>query len=217
MVNRHRTNRNDQTAYQIASTEEIRQLFSRDKYSDNPFGTNQTTLNPLEVYTNEDNSSAARYTTIYPSEDPIKRECLYRVYKEDYNTMTLPIINRLRRFFGNDPEKNKIDKWIANLQKHIEQCFIVQNYELNSTIYLNAYKCIEDYYKTRNIEYLLKLYTLHTLICEYFSQDSIKTDYLYALISFHLSTLSERAYKGLCFILFQRIVYKNKYFLLNIN
>ncbi|CAF0837190.1 unnamed protein product [Adineta steineri] len=88
---------------------------------------------------------------------------------EDYNTITLPIINRLRRFFRNDPDENKIDKWIPNLQKHIEQCFIGQNYELNSTTYLNAYKCIEDYYKTRNIEYLLKLYTLHTLICQYFS------------------------------------------------
>ncbi|CAF1149933.1 unnamed protein product [Adineta steineri] len=198
-VDRHRTDRNGQTAYQIASTEEIRQLFSRDRYSDNPFCTNQNTLNPLVVFTNEDNSPDSQYTTLYPSEGPIMTECLHRVYTDDYNTVTLPIINQIRRFFGNDPEKNKIDKWVENLRIHIEQCFIVQNYELNSTTYLNAYKCIEDYYKTRNIEYLLKLYTLHKFICEYFSQDSIKTDYLYEPISFHLSNLSERAYQGLCF------------------
>ncbi|CAF1473366.1 unnamed protein product [Adineta steineri] len=197
-VDRHQTNINGQTAYQVASTDEIRQLFPRQKRSDNPFCTNQNTLNPLECFINE-NASDSHYTTYYPTQAPIMTECLLQVHDHNYNTITVPIINGIRRFFGNDPEKNKIDKWVENLQLHIVQYFTAEDCQLSSEDYSKTNTDIKEYYETKNVEYLLKLYTLHTSICKSFAQDSIKTEYLYAPISFHLSNLSERAYKGLSF------------------
>ncbi|CAF0786529.1 unnamed protein product [Adineta ricciae] len=197
-VDRHQTDRNGRTAYQVASTEDIRQFFSRHGQSDNPFCTDETALNPMEIFINE-NSSDSHYTTYYPSEAPINSECLHRVYTEDYNTITLPAFNALRRFFGNDPEKKKVDKWVEDLQVHLTQCFTAEDCQLRSADHSSAYKCIEGYQKTRNVENLLRLYTLHTTICAYFSQDSTKTNDLCAPILFHLSSIGERAYEGLSF------------------
>ncbi|CAF1244065.1 unnamed protein product [Adineta steineri] len=197
-VDRDQTNINGQTAYQVASTDEIRQLFRRQKRSDNPFCTNQNTLNPLECFINE-NASDSRYTTYYRTEAPIMSECLRQVQNHNYNTITAPIINGISRFCGNDPEKKKIDKWVENLQLHIVQYFTAKDCKLSSEDYSKANTDIKEYYETKNVENLLKLYTLHTSICQSFSQNSIKTDYLYAPISFHLSSLIQRAYKGLSF------------------
>jgi hypothetical protein len=115
----------------------------------------------------------------------------------------LAIIDWCKSLFGYDPHKEKIGKWLKDLQFHMEQClideYLKRHCEPNYTLYFKADKCIKEYAKTGEIEHLLRLYTLDTSICQYFAQNLDRTNYLYAPILFNLLSVKERAYQGLCF------------------
>jgi hypothetical protein len=188
-VQRHRTNKSGKTAYEMTSLEEIRQLFRRPRHDiNNPFCTNENTFNPLKVIGNE-NPSDPRYIDVYPNNSPIISESPSQVVQEHFI-----LSDWLKSLIGIDPHKNKIEKWSQNLQFHIEQCFIEDNKSRKL-----ASQCIKEYKKTKKIEHLLRLHTLDISICQYLSQNCVKTDSLNDPIVFNLLSLYQRAFQGICF------------------
>lgn len=200
-VQRHQRDKNGQTAYEITSSKEIRQLFHRPKHDNNPFCTNENTLNPLKVIENE-NCSDPRWIDVYPTDVPIRSECYFKVLDEQ-SINYRSIFDELKSLVGIDPHKKKIDKWCQNLRFHIKEClieqFIKRNSQPNYKLYLNASKCIEEYEKSREIEHLFRLHTLDVSICRYFSQNIERINCLNQPIIFHLSSVYQRAYQGVCF------------------
>jgi hypothetical protein len=200
-VDRHRLNKDGQTAFKVASTTEIRQLFHRPKHYNTPFCTDENTSSPLEVIVNE-NRSESQWIHTYPTAAPILTECYHEVLDE-ISAPYHSIFDWCKSLFGYDSHKEKINKWLKDLEFHIEQClihdYLKTHTNVNNTLYLNACKCIKKYEKTRNIEHLLRLYSLDTSICRYFAQNSNRSNFLYAPIRFDLFNLSERAYQGICF------------------
>ena len=66
----------------------------------------------------------------------------------------------------------------------------------NYDSYAKACECLDSWSRTRNVEHLLKLYTLNSSISQYFAKTPERTNCLYTPISFDLLKLHERAYPG---------------------
>ena len=85
-VDRHRMNEDGRSAYEVASSEEIRRLFSPCKRDLSRFCTDVNTVNPLEVIISN-KTSDERYIHIYPNESPI----LYESYMEVLEEQSVPL------------------------------------------------------------------------------------------------------------------------------
>ena len=200
-VDRHRTNEDGRSAYEVASSEEIRRLFHRPPAQTNPFCTAEE-LPSLFTVINREDSTNPRYIDAYPSAAPISTDLHSKVLGCYFNRWP-DLVDGIKILFGQDPDQKKFDNWLKDLQCHLERClideYLEKNLEPNYSIYSKAYQCIKAFEKTREVGHLLKLYTLDTSICQYFAKNLERTNYLHAPISFALDHLAERAYRGTCF------------------
>lgn len=200
-VDRHRLNKDGRNAYQVASTEEIRQLFRRPDNQKNPFCTNENVSIPFE-FIDTIQPSNPRYVDIYPSATPIVSDLHFK-FLNSHSNGWLSIIDAVKSIFGYDPDKKKFDKWFKDIQFHVEHClideYLQENLPPNLSSYSKAYKCVKAFEETRNVEHLLTLYTLDTAISQYFAKTSDRINCLYVPILFHLSNLYKHAFKGRCF------------------
>lgn len=200
-VDRHRRNEDGRSAYEVASSEEIRQLFHRPSTQSNPFSTTEDIPNLFTVLNSAD-STDPRYIDAYPSAAPISTD-LHSKVLGCYFGRWPDFADGIKRLFGQDPDKKKFDNWLKDLQYHLEHClideYLEQNLEPNYSTYSKAYQCIKAFEKNNEVEYLFKLYTLDKSICQYFATNTERTNYLHAPISFALHQFSNRAYRGTCF------------------
>jgi hypothetical protein len=188
-VRRHQTNKVGRTAYEI-STNEIRELFRRSNNEKNPFCTNEDFQNPFEII-NKENPNWLKF---YSNSSPILRAALNNYTNGGFEVPWNGYIHNIKRFFGFDPDKEKIEQWSKHLQR-----FVDEHLSTDPNTYSKASECLEDYRKTRKIEYLLRLYTLQQNICQYFVQDKNASDYFYEAIYFNLPSIRERANEKPCY------------------
>jgi len=179
----------NQTAYEEVSDDKIHQLFHRLKKDKYRFCSDENSTNPLQVIKPE-HPSDTRWLHHYSNDSPILTE-LYCDVIDQQRAPYIAIFNAFRSFFGNDPYKKKIEKCSMIIQSMINQTL-----SSNSSKYIHASKLIQTFKKTGNIEYLLKLYTLHKDLCEFIGKDQDNTNYFYAPIKDYLYTVEHRAYKG---------------------
>ena len=200
-VDRHRRNKDGRSAYQVASTEEIRQLFRRPQCQTNPFCTNENLSSPFELIEST-RTSDPRYIDVYRSDAPILTD-LHSGVLHAYSDAWSATFDSIKCFFGYDPDKERFSKWRKDLQIHLEQCliddYLKRSLEPNYSSYSKANQCMEAFEQTREVEHLLKLYTIDITLSQYFAQNPVRTNCLHAPVSFALFRLEARAYKGKCF------------------
>jgi hypothetical protein len=188
-VRRDHKNRLGRTAYEISS-DAIRELFHRSNDETNPFCTDANFQNPFEII----NKRNPNWLKFYSNSSSLVTADLSNYTTGGFEVPWNGYIHNIKRFIGLDPDKKKIEQWSKYLQDFIDKYL-----SINSKLYSNAIKCLENYTETRKIECLLYLYTLHTDICKYLAQDKNNSDHFYAAIHFNLPSIRERAYKGRCY------------------
>ncbi|CAF3196831.1 unnamed protein product [Rotaria sp. Silwood2] len=178
------------TAYQEASNDEIRQLFhllERDHYR---FASNESISNPFEVI-NGQHRQKSHWLHHYSSTRPISMELLPEIWTKDCDFYTA-VFNAVNSFlFGIDPDRKKFEEWTKNIQSIIDRTFTFPHSQ-----YFHACELLQAFIRTREIEYLLKLYTLDKLFSQNLGNNLHYTECFYAPIHFSLLTVKNRSYRG---------------------
>jgi hypothetical protein len=97
----------------------------------------------------------------------------------------------LKSLVGIDYEKKKVEKWARILESIVDESIPTDHNQ-----YLHACRLIDEYIRTKQIEPLLRLYTLQTNFYTVLTQDKEKTKSLFTPIMYHLPTISSRAFEG---------------------
>jgi hypothetical protein len=188
-IRRDHKNRLGRTAYEISS-DAICTLFHRPIDEANPFCTGMTFQNPFQLI----NKGNPNWLKFYSNSSNILINDLGNYTVGGFEVPRNGYLYNLKRFIGLDPDKKKIEEWSTHLQ-----CFLDEHLSIYPRLYSDASKCLQDYSESREIEHLLRLYTLSGSICQCLAEDKIKCDYFYAAIHFNLPSMHKRSYKGQCY------------------
>jgi len=157
------------------------------KRDTNRFCTNQSASNPTITIVN------SRWVNAYESAAHIIND----YYDEKIcgvGPTTMTFVEKLQSLVGVDIEKKKVTDWSRSLEAIVDESIPTDHKQ-----YLNACTLIYEYRETKQIEPLLRLYTLDTKFYTVISQEKEKTKTLLAALKYYLSTISNRAFEGYCY------------------
>jgi hypothetical protein len=199
-VFRHQINRYGKTAYEEAATDEIRQLF--DHPSNNNRFCNDDTEEFFIISTSnrqqdEDNNEALNdWLYMYNNEAEVRNNkdlMLIVASMTCFRCIFRPVI-RFMEFMNYDEYRKmdilRFDAVESEIKKAIHKCI-----PLNNSQYNEAQKLFSTFQKTKQIEALLRLYTLETPF--YKNMDAKKAIIVPILLKIHC--LETRAYQGRSF------------------
>ena len=194
-INRHQRDANGQTAYETAS-EDIRQLFRRVTASGNPFSTDEHAVNPMEITSNPAIDDGSHWLQHYRNESPILGEVFDEVLetqKDDYKSLFFGIVS----LFGYDHKRKQLDQWATTVGTYLDDIFPPGHSDRRK-----AHQLLEDFRRTRKIEYLFTLYTLNQSFSQYLAQDLLRTHFFLLQFKLLLHCVErranrERTYRGL--------------------
>lgn len=199
-VFRHQVNRYGKTAYEEAATDEIRQLFYRP--SNNNRYCNDDTEDFFITSTNdrqqdEDNSEASNdWLYMYNNETEVRNneDLMLIVASQTCFRRILKPFSRFMEFMNHDEYKKMDILPFDEAEREIEKA-IDKYIPSNNLNYNKARKCFSTFKKTKQVEELIRLYTLETPF--YKNMDAKEAIIVPILLKIYC--LETRAYQGLSF------------------
>ncbi len=190
-VDRNQKNLNNRTAYEVASNDEIRQLFHRPKDNIRFFSNDDSYQNVLFTENDNNNCSSDRVER-YRTKSDVKAQRAAELRKEVPHLVEI-FYEQFRRWFW-PREKSNEELWASALFEIIEQKLGKSHAQ-----YFQARELIQRYLTTSNIEPLLCLYTLETPFYRYLTSEKDRSRCLALPMLARIQCLHERVFKGDCY------------------
>jgi hypothetical protein len=176
------------TAFELAQTDEIRQLFQRSELNGNRFfnETSFSTQFSMEESDEEGNKVERRQ-----NRGSILDESIHMIYQSPDGFFTRLSDKIMPYKPGSDQFISKTSDILSNL---IEEYIGSTNRQYNKAKLL-----VKQYYETGRVDSLLRLYTLETPLYTYINENQENTECVAAAVYYSLRFLRARAFKGICF------------------
>ncbi|CAF4500735.1 unnamed protein product [Didymodactylos carnosus] len=189
-VFRHLLDSQDRTAFELAQTDEIRQLFHRSGTDGNRFCNEMSLQFTVKEYDEKKNVPCGRVEG-HENYRSFANEKTHRLYQQP-DSLFMRISAKIV------PYKPGNDKFISKT-RGVLLSLIDQHIGSTDRQYHKARILIEQYYETGRADSLIRVYTLETPFYKHINQKKETSECLASSIYYSLRFLHSRSFKGLCY------------------
>ncbi|CAF3680708.1 unnamed protein product [Rotaria socialis] len=191
-VCRHLPDSQGCTAFELAKTDKMRQLFKRSTLIENRFY-DETNRSAVFTVTESDENQNIPFGRVegHQNYGSILDEHTHKIYQHPNGLLTRLSDKIISYKPGNNQFISKASDVLLNV--------IDQHIDLTNAQYRKAKVLVKQYYETGRVNSLIRLYTLETPFYTFINQNRETSEYLAIPIYYSLRFLYPRAFKGICY------------------